>query len=113
MGDLSAMAFLLSLSLMASDLGQTAHFTARGYKEANPLVKDLVEPRSGAGEVCLAIGGAMILITAENLARAYPALPWIAKSLYIVGHGTAVRHNYNADHKDYVVVGPVVFVVRF
>jgi len=98
---------------MASDLGQTAHFTSHGHKEANPLVRSLVEPAGGAGEVCLAIGGAIVLITAENLGKAYPIIPLIAKSAYIGGHGWATHHNYKLGNKDYIVVGPVVFVVRF
>jgi len=110
---MDAMLLFLSLSLMGSDLGQTAQFTSHGHKEANPLVRSLVEPAGGAGEVCLAIGGAIVLITAENLGKAYPILPLIAKTAYISGHGWAVRHNYNADYKDYIVVGPVVLSFEF
>jgi hypothetical protein len=73
------------LSAMYSDLDQTAKFTGRGVKEANPLAKPLVEPRTAAGETALGILG--------TLAATNKKTPDWAKFLWALGHTAAVLHN--------------------
>ena len=41
------------LSLMLSDLNQTAHFTGRGIQELNPIAKPIVQSQSPMGEISL------------------------------------------------------------
>ena len=96
----------LALSLMISDLNQTAHFTAKGYQELNPLARPFVQSKSSVGEVGLGmIGASALLISHKYDSKIIPLL-------MIAGHGWAVAHNASLGWKDGIVIMPIVYTWR-
>jgi len=95
---------------MCSDLNQTGQFTSLGHKEANPLVAGIVEHKTSYGEAGLALLGLSTLIISDRIDSRLGA---ITQGLYVVGHGWAVKHNYDRDWRDNIVVGPIILTLKW
>ena len=100
------------LSLMLSDLNQTAHFTGRGIQELNPIAKPIVQSESPMGEIGLGGLGLIGLMTLEKQKKLNPksTLPYILQGLWTGGHGLAVLHNERKGQKDMNIVFPTLTV---
>ena len=97
----------MALSLMVSDLNQTAQFTSKGGKELNPIARPFVEAKSSDGEVGLVMIGTGALIVSQR---------YNSKSLsilMIIGHGWGVIHNASLGWKDGIVVMPLIYTLRW
>ena len=91
------------ISAMLSDLNQTADFTARGVREANPIAKPFVQDKSPYGEVALGTLGAMVAGKLPDKPK-YKAL----KALWAAGHTLAGIHNAKEGHGKPNIIFPVV-----
>lgn len=102
------------LSLMLSDLNQTADFTNRGFREANPIVKPFVQSRDSVGETTLGGLGLVSLMALEKQKKLNPksTLPYILESIWAGGHGLAALHNERKGYKGMNVIFPT-FTIRW
>jgi len=100
------------LSLMLSDLNQTAHFTGRGMQEGNPIARPFVESESPIGEIGLGGLGLIGLMTLEKQKKLNPksTLPYILQGLWAGGHGLAVLHNERKGQKGMNIIFPTLTV---
>lgn len=83
------------LSAMASDLGTTADFTARGHREMNPLARPFVEGRGARGEVVLGAlsAGAYLALDAGRGPRVPRPLALAVQGVALVVHATLAVRN--------------------
>ena len=106
----------LLLSLMVSDLSQTANFTGqgKGYLEMNQVAKPFVKHKSPYGEVALGALGLGVLSGLEKMKAKDPSdpVPYILESLWATGHGLAGLGNEKAGFKRMNIVFPT-FTVRW
>jgi len=92
------------ISAMLSDLNQTADFTAKGYKEGNPIAKPLVQSRNSTGEVGLGALGTVLALTDLKKYNKY-------KPLWAALHTAAVVHNRRKTGADIpAIMFPVISV---
>lgn len=93
------------ISLMASDLSQTADFTRHGVRERNPIVSPFVGSSAGFGEAILGAVGLSAILYAEY------KHPWWEKVLVVAmlsGHTWGVINNKGIGYPVPVVVFPMV-----
>lgn len=83
------------LSALSADLGTTADFTARGYRELNPLARPFVAGRGGRGEVVLGLAsaGAYLAIDAGRGPRLPRHLALAVQGVAFAIHATLAVRN--------------------
>lgn len=100
-----------ALSAGSADLATTASFTARGYREVNPLARPFVRGRGARGEMVLGAlnGGAYLVLY-------HAPEPWRSLGLgtaFAVHTAMAVRNVRNGSATEVPMIVFPVLVVRW